>query len=131
MSSDALNNWNGTGTDARTARTSGASRRRSASTRHPSTTTLSPPSVAPQSDGVTLDTSVAAIEVAAAGVMSAIVPERFARGALAAGRVTRAVDVHVPMRQSHYVLWPERSAPSSEALAFMQWLGELDGATEP
>jgi len=79
---------------------------------------------------VTLDTSVAAIEVAAAGAMSAIVPERFARGALAAGRVARAVDMFVPMRQSHYVLWPERSAPSLEALAFVQWLGTLDDAAE-
>lgn len=32
---------------------------------------------------------------------------------------------------SHYVLWPERSDPSSEALAFMQWLDELDDATQP
>lgn len=83
-----------------------------------------------QAGGVTLDTSVAAIEVAAAGAMSAIVPERFARGALAAGRVARAVDMVVPMRQSHYVLWPERSAPSLEALAFVQWLGTLDDAAE-
>ena len=56
--------------------------------------------------------------------------ERFARGALAAGRVARAVDMVVPMRQSHYVLWPERSAPSLEALAFVQWLDTLDDAAE-
>lgn len=86
--------------------------------------------IAARSDGVTLDTSVAAIEVAAATAMAAIVPERFAHGALAEGRVTRAVEVVVPMRQSHYVLWPERSAPSSEALTFMQWLGELDREAE-
>lgn len=80
--------------------------------------------------GMTLDTSLAAIEVTAASTMSAIVPERFVRGALTAGRVRRAVDMLVPMRQSHYVLWPERSAPSSEALAFVQWLGTLDDAAD-
>lgn len=81
-------------------------------------------------DGMTLDTSVAAIEVAAASTMTAIVPERFARGALAAGRVTRALDVLVPMRQSHYVLWTERSTLSPEALTFVQWLVGLDRAVD-
>jgi LysR family glycine cleavage system transcriptional activator len=84
--------------------------------------------VTPTAEGVTLDTSVAAIELAAATTMAAIVPERFARGALGDGRIIRASDTLVPMRQSHYLLWPERSQPSSEALSFVSWVRDLDGA---
>ena len=80
--------------------------------------------------GVTLDTSVAALELAAAGTMPALVRERFARCALAEGRVVRAVDVVVPMRQAHYVLWPEGTPPSPEALSFIRWLRGLDDAEE-
>ena len=80
--------------------------------------------------GVTLDTSVAAIELAAAGAMPALVPERFARSALTDGRVVRAIDTTVPMREAHYVLWPDRTPPSPEGLAFLQWLRELDGAAD-
>lgn len=80
--------------------------------------------------GVTLDTTVAAIELAAAGAMPALVPERFARSALGDGRVVRAIDGTLPMRQAHYVLWPERTPPSPEGLAFIQWLRDLDDAEE-
>ena len=77
---------------------------------------------------MTLDTSVAAIELAAATAMVAIVPERFARRALADGRIVRVSDTLVPMRQSRYVLWPERCPPSSEALSFVSWVRDLDDA---
>ncbi len=81
----------------------------------------------PAGGRVTLDTSVAALEFAAAGDHCAIVPERFARDALAHGRVTRACDTLVEMRQSHYVLRAHaRRPPAPEALAFIRWLRDLD-----
>jgi LysR family glycine cleavage system transcriptional activator len=84
--------------------------------------------VTPSAGGVTLDTSVAAIELAAATAMAAVVPERFARSGLTAGRIIRASETLVPMHQSHYLLWPERVQPSSEALSFVSWVRDLDDA---
>ncbi len=82
----------------------------------------------PVAERVTLDTSVAAIEFAAAGDHCAIVPERFARHALAAGRVMRACDILVKMRQAHYVLRAQTGrSPTPEALSFIRWLHDLDG----
>lgn len=76
-------------------------------------------------EGVTLDTSVAAIEFAAAGSHCAIVPERFALGALTEGRVLRPCDARIPMRQAHYLLRRDTGRPSTpEALGFIQWLSD-------
>ncbi len=83
----------------------------------------------PDAERVTLDTSVAALEFVAAGDHCAIVPERFAQDALAAGRVARACDTRVEMRQSHYVLRAHTGRPPMpEALAFIKWLHDLDAA---
>ena len=69
---------------------------------------------------ITVDTSVTALELAAAGDACAVVPERFARTAVRAGRVTLALEESWPMRQAHYLLRPaatptpgRRRAPSS------------------
>lgn len=76
-------------------------------------------------DGVTLDTSVAAIEFAAASSHCAIVPERFALGALTDGRVLRLCEARVPMRQAHYLLRPDTNRPPTpEALSFTRWLAD-------
>lgn len=76
---------------------------------------------------VTLDTSVSALELAAAGEHCAVIPERYARDAISAGRVAVAWDARIPMRQAHYLLRREGGGPPTpEALAFMQWLGDLD-----
>lgn len=76
---------------------------------------------------VTVDTTVAAIELAAVGNASAMVPERFARTAVRAGRVALALDQSFSMRQAHYVLRP-LAAPSLSARArtFLAWLARLD-----
>lgn len=80
-------------------------------------------STPPDADRIALDTSVAAIEMTAAGTRCAMVPERFAREALAAGRVLAVADSQVAMRQAHYALWREGShPPSPEALSFIDWL---------
>ena len=79
-----------------------------------------PPSV------LTVDTSVAAVEVVAAGAYWAFLPERFVRGAVRAGRVHLATDGSVRMRQDHYVLRPDGGHLSGEASAFIRWLRAQD-----
>lgn len=83
--------------------------------------------VSPQA--MVVDTSIAAIELVAAGSAWAIVPERFARSAVREGRVSLAVDTVVPMRQSHYLLHRRDSSRlSAEAAAFAAWVRAEDAA---
>jgi LysR family transcriptional regulator, glycine cleavage system transcriptional activator len=81
---------------------------------------------------ITVDTTVAALELAAAGDASAVVPERFARTAVRAGRVRLAVEQVFPMRQAHYLLRP-RDDPglSAQARTFLSWLTRLDEHQPP
>ncbi|MGA8210575.1 MAG: LysR substrate-binding domain-containing protein [Nocardioidaceae bacterium] len=79
---------------------------------------------------LTVDTTAAALEVVAAGDCWALVPERFARSAVGAGRVA-VVGPAVRMRQDHYLLRREDPAPlSGQASAFARWLQEQD-RTDP
>lgn len=72
-----------------------------------------------------VDTSLAAVEIVATSPWWAIVPERFARPAVRAGRVSAALDTVVPTRQSHYLLRRrDASQLSAEASAFAHWLHE-------
>lgn len=81
---------------------------------------------------LTVDTSVAAIEAVAGSNRWAIVPERFTRDAVRAGRVYVALDVLVPMRQGHYLLRrDDGSQLSGEASAFAQWIRAQDLADPP
>lgn len=76
---------------------------------------------------LSVDTAVAALEIVASSDYWAIVPERFARQAVHAGRVLVAHDVAVPMRQHHYLLRPDdASHPSGEASTFVNWLRAQD-----
>lgn len=76
---------------------------------------------------ITVDTSVAALEVVASSDLWAIVPERFARQSVRTGRLFRAPGAPVPMRQAHYLLRSDNvGPPSGPALAFSQWLREQD-----
>ena len=76
---------------------------------------------------ITLDTSIAATELAAAGLHCALVPERFARAAVRAGRLALAHHELVPMRQAHYLLRSETTPQLSPAArAFAQWLIRKD-----
>lgn len=81
---------------------------------------------------LTVDTSVAAIEAVAGSNRWAIVPERFVRDAVRAGRVHIALEVLVPMRQGHYLLRrDDGSQLSGEASAFAQWIRAQDLADPP
>ncbi len=70
----------------------------------------------------TVDTSLAAIELARSGHFVAVVPERFARWSLAGGDLVQIGD-QIPMRQAHYVVTSLGQQPSSAAaLRFVEWL---------
>jgi LysR family glycine cleavage system transcriptional activator len=78
---------------------------------------------------ITVDTSIAALDIVAHSDLWAIVPERFARRDVRSGRVLLADMPSVPMRQGHYLLrrdTAQRTAPGS--LAFERWLREEDAA---
>ncbi|MBB3666083.1 LysR family glycine cleavage system transcriptional activator [Prauserella sediminis] len=81
---------------------------------------------------ITVDTSLAALEMAAADDVCAVVPERFARTAVRTGRVSLALDRTWPMRQAHYLLRP-LDAPhhTASARAFLRWLDELEQDSAP
>ncbi len=81
---------------------------------------------------ITVDTSVTALELAAAGDACAVVPERFARTAVRAGRVTLALEESWSMRQAHYLLRPRgHPHPGPQARAFLDWLTDLDQDDPP
>ncbi|GAA4936398.1 LysR family transcriptional regulator [Actinomycetospora succinea] len=88
---------------------------------------LLPPDAPPPRRALTVDTSLAALEVVAAGEACAVIPERFARTAVRAGRVVLALDRSWPTRQAHYLLRRhEDPRPSPRARAFLAWLDDLD-----
>lgn len=77
----------------------------------------------PLPSALSADTSLMALDLAAAGQGTALVLAEFAGGMLAQGRLRRAADVAVPSGQSHYVVLP-RSRPGSlaDALLLRDWL---------
>ncbi|TDD81963.1 LysR family transcriptional regulator [Saccharopolyspora karakumensis] len=90
-----------------------------------------PDNIAPP-ERITVDTSVTAVEIAAAGDACAVVPERFARTAVATGRVSLALDRSWPMRQAHYLIRPLDAAPhAAPARAFLRWLSDLEQRSTP
>lgn len=81
----------------------------------------------PAGPAITVDTTVVALELVAASDASAMVPERFARTAVRAGRVSLALAQAFPMRQAHYLLRPvDDPRPSAQARVFLEWLAGLD-----
>jgi len=88
---------------------------------------LGPERAALTSKDTTVDTSLAAIELACAGTCSALVPTRFVAAHLAGGRLRTRADATVQMSESHYLVHPSsRTALSSEAALFAGWLRSLD-----
>ncbi|MEN9505517.1 MAG: hypothetical protein RI958_1443 [Actinomycetota bacterium] len=74
---------------------------------------------------ITVDTSLAAIELARSGRFRAIVPERFVRRHLASGELVH-VGEPIMMRQAHYVMSSSAHRPASAAaLLFVEWLRRL------
>ncbi len=77
----------------------------------------------PPFHGVNVDTSLAALELAAAGHGPAIVLEGFARPYLAAGRLALATDDLLSLAEAHHLLGPESAVrPPPEAAFFRDWL---------
>ncbi|WP_374384310.1 LysR family transcriptional regulator [Dongia sp.] len=73
--------------------------------------------------GISVDTSLAALEIVASGHGAALVLSRFAAAFEATGRVKRVPGIELPHDQSHYLLNPQNSeAPRAEALLFTDWL---------
>lgn len=73
--------------------------------------------------GINVDTSLAALELAAAGHGPAIVLEGFARPYVASGRLTVATEDLLPVEQAHFLLSPEGAGrPAPEATVFRNWL---------
>ncbi len=80
---------------------------------------------------ITVDTSVAAIEIVATSSMWSLLPERFARQSVKDERIFQAPGDPIRMRQAHYLLRPDNAEPlSGQAVAFSRWLREQD-ATDP
>ncbi len=77
----------------------------------------------PPFQGVNVDTSLAALELAAAGHGPAIVLEGFARPYIASGRLAVATEDLLPVQQAHFLLSPAGAArPPPEAAFFRDWL---------
>lgn len=69
------------------------------------------------------DTSVAAIEMVAAGLGGAVIIERFARHAIASGRAIRVVGDPIPLGRSHYLVRVNsRIENQISAEIFKKWL---------
>ncbi len=80
---------------------------------------------------ITVDTSVAAIEIVATSSMWSILPERFARQSVRDNRIFQAPGAPILMRQAHYLLRPDNAEPlSGQAVAFSRWLHD-QVATDP
>jgi LysR family glycine cleavage system transcriptional activator len=72
---------------------------------------------------IKVDTSLAALEMAASGLAPTIVLRSFAEPLIEANRLVRLVDIELPLEESHYLLIPEgRKRGRPEALLFRDWL---------
>jgi len=72
------------------------------------------------------DTSLAAIEMAAAGAGVAMVMQRYAQAPLDQGRIARVMDFEIPMGQGHYLMPTTRPAPNSpEEMLVRDWITEI------
>jgi LysR family glycine cleavage system transcriptional activator len=81
--------------------------------------------------GVTVDTTLAALELVAAGAGVALVLERFALPFIEQGRVRRVTGLNLPQEQSHYLLTRDgMNAPRAEAMLFCDWLQQALAAEQ-
>ena len=82
-----------------------------------------------QASDVTVDTSLAAMEIARSGPFCAMVPARFAARLLSAGELRTVEGCSAAMSQAHYVVRSQTQTHTSiEGLLFLEWLRDtLDG----
>lgn len=77
----------------------------------------------PNNEGLNTDTSIAALEYAAAGVGPAAVLSCLAENALASGKLVRCLPGTASIEQGHYLLTTEgKRRPNPDAVKFRQWL---------
>lgn len=77
----------------------------------------------PRLSGVNVDTTMAALELATAGVGPAIVQQDFAAPYLERGQLVKALDSTLPLKEAHYLVTPEgRQRTTAEATVFIAWL---------
>ncbi len=77
----------------------------------------------PPYHGLIVDTSIAALELAAAGYGAAIVLECFARHYIDSGRLAMPVQADLAVTHAHYLLTRETAKrPSPEAIIFTRWI---------
>ncbi|MDA4846568.1 LysR substrate-binding domain-containing protein [Hoeflea poritis] len=74
--------------------------------------------------GVKSDTSLVALEYAAAGLGAVLVLDAFAEPYLESGRLVQPVEARLPNEQAHYVLRRPGSQHAPEVLLFTDWLLE-------
>jgi len=88
---------------------------------------LGPASSPLASGDITVDTSLAAIELACSGTCSALLPRRFVARHLADGRLRTTPAAAVPMTEAHFLVRPSSlTTVSTEATLFADWLRSLD-----
>ncbi len=79
----------------------------------------------PRSPGITVDTSLAAVEIVTAGGGVALVMKRFALDLAASGRVSLPLDREIPLGQAHYLVSPAEQRPlTAEANILLDWIVE-------
>lgn len=73
--------------------------------------------------GINIDTTISALELAAAGIGPAIVLESLAQSYVASGRLVKFVDMALDIVEGHYVVQPEgQKRLKPEATLFRDWL---------
>ncbi|MEM7225373.1 MAG: LysR substrate-binding domain-containing protein [Pseudomonadota bacterium] len=78
---------------------------------------------APPRKGPKIDTTLAALELVAAGWGCALVIKSFAEARLAEGRLVQPIALELPINQAHYVVRPDSGEQlRPEALLFQDWL---------
>lgn len=78
------------------------------------------------SSSLTVDTTIAAVDIAAAGGGYAVVLERFANTAIETGRSIAIVGDAIPIEQSHFLIGGQKSKANDPARqVFENWLEEI------
>ncbi len=78
------------------------------------------------SSSVVLDTTIAAVDIVAAGGGYAVILERFANTAIETGRAIAIVGDAVPIEQSHYLVGGQKSKPNDAARKMFEiWIKQI------
>lgn len=76
--------------------------------------------------GITVDTVLAAIELASAGQGHAMLLRSFTESSIFTSRLVRLLDMEMPLQRGHYLLTPESSDQTrAEVLLFREWLLDI------